>query len=107
MTSHAPVPFRPLGIVKMVLENLGFEVTHCYEDLVFIEHNAFLLRMEKKGEEISLLFNTESDIEKRVEIEELLQNSGKTHKLIISCTGTYTMIPNEADGTIHLEFQEK
>lgn len=66
------VPFRPLGILKMVLENIGFEANHCYEDLVFIKHNAFLLRMEEKGEDISLLFNSESNTTKRGEIAELL-----------------------------------
>ena len=106
MSTNDTVPFRPLGILKMVLENIGFEVTHCYEDLVFIEHNAFLLRMEEKGEDISLLFNSESDIDKRGEIAELLKNSGETHNLVIARAGTYTMIPNRTDGTINLEFQE-
>lgn len=106
MTSNQPVPFRPLGILKMVLETLGFEVTYCYEDLVFIEHNAFLMRMEAKGEEVSLFFNTESDLNKRDEIEALLKNEGKTHNLIISRSGTYQITPNEADGTINIEFKD-
>ena len=106
MTKNEPVPFRPLGILKTLMEALGFEVTHCYEDLVFVEHNAFLLRMEEKGKKVSLLFNTESDVDKRDEIEEQLKIAGKAHNLIISCSGTYHMTPNEADGTINLEFQE-
>ena len=106
MTSNAPVPFRPLGILKNVMENLGFEVTHCYEDLVFVEHNAFLLRMEEKGEEVSLLFNTESDVEKRDEIINRFITEGKAHNLVISPAGTYQMTPNETDGTITLLFQE-
>ena len=106
MTNNEPVPFRPLGILKTLLEALGFEVTHCYEDLVFVEHNAFLLRMEAKGEEVSLLFNTESDVDKREEIEELLKSAGNAHKLVISCSGTYQMTAGEADGTINLEFTD-
>jgi len=106
VTSNQPVPFRPLGILKMVLETLGFEVTHCYEDLVFIEHNAFLMRMEAKGEEVSLFFNTESDLNKRDEIEALLKNEGKTHNLIISRSGTYQITPNEEEGTINIEFKD-
>ena len=104
MTSNEPVPFRPLGIVKTLMETLGFEVTHCYEDLIFVEHNAFLLRMEAKGQEVSLLFNTESDVDKREEIEELLKNAGKTHNLAISCSGTYQMTANETEGTINILF---
>ena len=106
MTSNLTVPYRPLGLLKTLIESLGFQVTHCYEDLVFVEHNAFLLRMEKKGEEVSLIFNTESDVDKRDGITEMFSNVGKTHNLIVSCPGTYQMTPNEADGTINLEFQE-
>lgn len=106
MSTDNTVPYRPLGILKMVLETIGFEVTHCYEDLVFIEHNAFLLRMEERGENVSLIFNSESDVDKRGEIAELLKSSGEAQKLLIVPAGTYTMVPNETDGTINLEFQE-
>jgi len=106
VASDNRVPYRPLGILKMVVEHLGFQVTHCYEDLVFIEHNAFLLRMEEQAEEVSLFFNSESDVDKRDEIAELFKTEGKAHQLVISSPGTYQMIPNEADGTIQLEFQE-
>lgn len=106
MASTNRVPYRPLGILKMVIENLGFQVTHCYEDLVFIEHNAFLLRMEERGEEVSLFFNAESDVDKRYEIEELFKKEGEAYKLVISSPGVYQMTANEADGTINLKFQE-
>jgi hypothetical protein len=106
VTSNEPVPFRPLGILKTLMETLGFEVTHCYEDLIFVAHNAFLLRMEAKGAEVSLLFNTKSDVDKRDGIEELLKSAGHAHNLVISCSGTYQMTPGEADGTINLEFKD-
>ena len=106
MANTEAIPFRPLGIVKSLIESLGFQVTHCYEDLIFIEHNAFLLRMEEKGENVSLLFNTDSDIDKRKEIAELFNTEGEAHNLIISCAGTYRMTSNETDGTLNLEFLE-
>jgi hypothetical protein len=104
VTSNEPVPFRPLGILKMVLETLGFEVSHCYEDLIFVAQNVFLLRMEAKGEEVSLIFNTQSDFDRREEIEDLLKKACKTHDLVISCSGTYQMTTNATDGTINIEF---
>lgn len=107
MTGNVTIPYRPLGILKTLVESLGFEVTHCYEDLIFIEHNAFLLRMEEKGDQVSLFFNIASDVEKRAEIADRFKNEGKTHNLVISCPGTYQMTPNEADGTISLEFTEE
>jgi hypothetical protein len=106
VTSNEPVPYRPLGILKTCLESLGFEITHCYEDLVFVEHNAFLLRMEANGPEVSLFFNTESDLDKRDEIELLIKDEGKLHKLVISRSGTYQMTADEADGTISIAFTD-
>lgn len=106
MTSNQTIPYRPLGLLKTLIESLGFQMTHCYEDLVFVEHNAFLLRMEEQGDEVGLLFNTDSDVDKRDEIAALFITEGKAHNLFISCPGTYQMTSNEADGTIELEFHE-
>lgn len=107
MTTTQSVPYRPLGILKTLMESLGFEVSHCYEDLVFLAHNAFLLRMEDKGEEVSLLFNIDSDPDKRHEITELIASEGKKHHLVISSPGTYRISANETDDTINLEFHEE
>jgi len=107
VTTTKTVPYRPLGILKTLMESLGFEVSHCYEDLVFLAHNAFLLRMEDRGEEVSLLFNMDSDPGKRQELTELLAIEGQKHHLVISSPGTYRITANEADGTINLEFHEE
>lgn len=106
MSQLHTIPFRPLGILKTALESLGYHVTHCYEDLVFIEHNAFLLRMEEKGEEVSLFFNTESEPDKRAEITAALAGAGTQHRLTITRLGTYRMTPNEGNNSLSLEFLE-
>lgn len=106
MSQPQAIPFRPLGIVKTVLESLGYQVTHCYEDLVFIEHNAFLLRMEEKGEKVSLVFNTESEPDQRATIAEALISEGQHHRLAITRLGTYRLTPNEEDKSLSLEFIE-
>ena len=51
------VPYRPLGLIMEAVELMGLEVTHAYEDLVFISHNAFLLRMGSEGQQVYLYFN--------------------------------------------------
>lgn len=43
------VPYRPLGLVKEALEQIGIEISYAYEDLVFIQHNHFLLQFGKTG----------------------------------------------------------
>ncbi len=106
MTEPPSIPIRPLGILKTLLESLGYQVTHCYEDLIFIEHNAFLFRMEEKGEEVSLFFNSESEPDKRAGIAETLADAGKHSRLTITRLGTYRLMPNAADNTLSLEFLE-
>jgi len=106
MTLASPIPYRPLGIIKAFLESLGHQVTHCYEDLVFIEHNAFLLRMEEKGEDVGLFFNSESEPDKRAEITAALISNGKHFQLNIQRRTTYRLRANAEDESLTLEFLE-
>lgn len=107
MPEPDPIPLRPLGILKTLLESLGYQVTHCYEDLVFIEYNAFLLRMEAKGEKISLFFNIESTADQREAIAETLSSAGKLYRLTITQLGTYRLTANVSDNSLSLELLER
>ena len=106
MSELTPIPFRPMGIIKMVLEGLGYQVTYCYEDLIFIEHNAFLLRMEERGEAVSILFNAESEPDKRPGIAEAIATAGGTANLAFTRQGTYVMIPTTDESSFSIEFRE-
>lgn len=98
------VPYRPLGLIKELLEANSFSVTHCYDDLIFIEHNAFLLQMGEKGEEVSLVFNVDCEMDSRQSIEQTLAAAGKQVGLDITPSGTYKVTPNPDDDTLNLEF---
>jgi hypothetical protein len=89
-----------------LLENHGFNVTHCYEDLVFIEHNAFLLRMEEQGEDVSVIFNTDSELERRGEISKALAEAGKGYGLKIVRNGTYVLTADEENSNLKIEFKD-
>lgn len=54
------VHYRPLGMVKEALEQIGIEVTYAYEDLVFIQHNHFLLQFGKTGDMLFFYANVET-----------------------------------------------
>lgn len=101
------VPYRPLGLIKTTLENLGFEVSHCYDDLIFVNHNAFLLRMEEEGQNVSLLFNTESTPEIRGDISNTLAEAGKLANLNITRRGTYKIVADEENATLDIHFSEE
>ena len=100
------VPFRPLGIITEVVEQMGLEVTYAFEDLVFISHNAFLLRMGEKGEIVHLYFNEESEADKRGPVQKQLTRLGDERGLTIINSGTYKMQAREADEQLEIHFQE-
>lgn len=100
------IPYRPLGLIKELLEQNGFKITHCYEDLVFMAHNAFLVQMGETGEVVYLVFNVDCDTVKREEIFHTLSAAGKEPGLHITARGTYTIMPNEQDNTLDIEFNQ-
>ena len=97
------IPPRPLGLVKEIIDAIGLSVTHVWDDLVFIEHNAFILQFGEKGEDIMLHFNEESEEDKRDEITEKLISEGQKYKLVVSYVGTYSLTQKD-DENIGIEF---
>ncbi len=80
-------------------------MTHCYDDLIFIEHNAFLLQMGDEGEEVMVWFNTESEPDKRDEIFEALHQQGNLFGLQLIRKGEYALVPNEEEESLQIQFQ--
>lgn len=101
-----PVPFRPLGLIKDVIDATGLSITHVFEDLVFIEHNAFFLQMGDRGEDVLLYFNTESQVDMREEIAQRLAEEGRKRSLNIERFGTFRVAQEEGSAQFQLEFLE-
>jgi hypothetical protein len=97
-------PLRPLGTVMELVESLGHEVTYAYEDLVFIEHNDFLLQFTLEPDTLDLFFNTECSAEESGTLAAKMLTEASNRGLTIRHKGTYTM--NEApDNTLQIVFQ--
>lgn len=52
---------RKLGIVREIIENAGMGISHAYDDLVFLDHNAFLLQFIDEHDKLLLHCNREAD----------------------------------------------
>ena len=50
---------KPLGKITAVLADLGLEVSYAYDDLVFVQHSAFLLQFTDVRSALSLYINKE------------------------------------------------
>ena len=100
------VPYRPLGIISAMIAEMELEVTYAYEDLVFISHNAFLLRMGEKGGDVFLYFNQNCEFENRGVILQTITELGALRGLEVLDSGTFEMEPRD-DDQLEIRFVEK
>lgn len=97
---------RPLGIVMEIIRELGHEITYAYDDLVFINHSAFLLQFADDGHTLNLYFNTDCPDDEARTIEVQLVQSCSSKELDIKKKGTFSITEQE-DETLSISFYEK
>ncbi|KAB2888979.1 MAG: hypothetical protein F9K32_14470 [Desulfobulbaceae bacterium] len=85
------IPYRPLGLLRELIESMGLQITHVFEDLIFIEHNAFLLQMGEEGADVRLWFNSESLPAERPAIAATLAKAGADCGLRVERRGTFRL----------------
>lgn len=102
MTQSLP----PVGKVMNWLEAAGFTVSYFYEDLVFVESNAFLIRFgESDPPEIQIHINSECDSEKSSELEILLLEEATKHEIKPVSAGRFTL-SQKNDEEIDIRFED-
>jgi hypothetical protein len=105
-TAPHSLPLRPLGHVKSLIETIGLEVSYVYDDLVFVEHNAFLLQFSAtRGEELALWFNSDCLPQERPKIFNRLSATAADMGLRIIDHGSFTLSAAEADQSLQLSFR--
>lgn len=102
--TNEEIPYRPLGVIMSMINNLGFEVTHSHDDLIFIKHNAFLIQMGEQGKDIFVWFNVDCVPEKTSEILEGLGEQATNLHLTLYKKGLYDLVANKEAETIQIEF---
>uniref|UniRef100_Q3AQB4 Uncharacterized protein n=1 Tax=Chlorobium chlorochromatii (strain CaD3) TaxID=340177 RepID=Q3AQB4_CHLCH len=95
---------RPLGTVMQVLEELGHKVTYAYDDLVFTEHNDFLLQFTNHAPELSLFFNTSCPRQQAEKVEQQLIPAADRVGLSVITKGRYSVTGNEDEENLKIEF---
>ncbi|MDR9501524.1 MAG: hypothetical protein RI601_06990 [Desulfurivibrionaceae bacterium] len=96
---------RPLGVVKNILENDGMEISFAYEDLIFLEHNGFLLQFTDIDNVIHVHTNKEADEAVINRDLSRLLTSAHNHDMSFLKGKVYTLSQG-AEKSIRLEFDE-
>jgi hypothetical protein len=94
---------RPLGTVIQLLEELGHEVTYAYEDLVFVNHNGFLLQFENDGPVLNLFFNLDFPKNEAESVEQSIIPAADKIGLSINKKGKYSVTEQDNEN-LQIEF---
>jgi hypothetical protein len=94
---------RPLGIVMEVLGELGHEISYAYDDLVFVQHNDFLLQFGDTGNVLSLFFNCDCPAKDVETIEHSLIPAADRKGLSVIRKGRYS-IDEKPDENLEIKF---
>ena len=94
---------RELGKITAVLADCGLEVTYAYDDLIFVQHSAFLLQFTDSPTTLKLFTNTECIPEAaEPDVKNIIEAHAAAGFSIVP-SGTYTLNQND-DDTIDLSF---
>jgi len=94
---------KPLGLVTEVVESAGMGISYAYEDLVFLEHNAFLLEFTAKDTELLIHINSEAEKSEIQDSIARLKEIAGAHGLTFTDGGLYALTQAD-DENIQIEF---
>lgn len=95
---------RQLGKITALLADLGLEVTYAYDDLVFVQHSAFILQFTDIPAQLKLFINTECDPAEANDTASNIILSFDKAGFIVMPVGRFFLTPNE-DQTLNIEFR--
>ncbi|NNJ69975.1 MAG: hypothetical protein HKP10_01645 [Kiritimatiellales bacterium] len=94
---------KPLGKITAILADLGLEVTYAYDDLVFVQHSAFLLQFLEDPTTLKLYTNTECNPQEANDTASSIVLEFDRSGFTLDPSGKYTLSQNE-DETLRIEF---
>ncbi|NTV47125.1 MAG: hypothetical protein HGB11_11525 [Chlorobiales bacterium] len=99
------IPIRPLGPVLELVGDLGHDVTYAYEDLVFVNHNAFLFQLDDNGKVVSLYFNQECPENEADDLTQSIVSTATKKGLNVVRRGNY-MLTEQPNDNLEIKFFE-
>ena len=94
---------KPLGKITAILANLGLEVTYAYDDLVFVQHSAFMIQFTDESVKLKMFINTECEPETADSVAANVVTAFEKEGFDLTLAGRFFLTPNE-DDTLNIEF---
>ncbi len=89
--------FKPLGRTANLIESAGFEVSLAYDDLIFVDNNAFLIQFTEQEERLNIHFNQDCPEPERQALSELLRQTALGQGMHLDFPGLYSLREQEND----------
>ena len=98
---------RPLGIAKEIIQETGLDIIYNYDDLVFIEHNPFMIQFDdENSKNLKLFFNVDCEQEAAEKLEAQLKNAALQREFTVTTSGKFEMKQREDTEEIDIKFIE-
>ncbi len=94
---------RKLGIVREIVETAGMGISHAYDDLVFLDHNAFLLQFTDENDKLLLHCNRAADKDAIKEAVAKLKGTARAHAMTFTDGCDYSLSRAD-DENLRIEF---
>lgn len=99
------IPFRPLSDVKMVLEEAGADISYAYDDLIFVDHTAYLLQFDdEKPSNLKIYFNLDIESGEAEQAELKLKPLLEKRKMKLVKAGQFELKQKEESEEIEILF---
>jgi len=96
---------KPLGKLKELVESVGMGVSYAYDDLVFLDHNGFLMQFGEDGKTVFIHTNCEADgVEAAVGVARLKKAAASSG--ITFAEGKFYSLAQVEDQAISIRFHE-
>ena len=90
------IVFRPLGIAKEIVEEMGLSISFEYDDLLFIESNAFLIQFnDEKERHFNIFLNKELPTSDRERLYQKVKGVSATREIETIYAGTFEIREKE------------
>jgi hypothetical protein len=95
---------RPLGKITALLSDLDLEVTYAYDDLIFVQHSAFILQFTDDPAQLKLFVNTECEPAEANNVASNIVLEFDKAGFTVVPVGRFFLTPNE-DQTLNIQFK--
>ena len=96
---------RPLGLATEIIDDLKLEVTYAYDDLLFVEHNTFILQFDDaQKHNFRIYFNIECEAGTATRLEQALSAAARARECLIENCGKFELVGQEGSSEFQLKF---